>query len=285
MNINSDYIFETSWEICNKIGGIYTVISTKAKTIVDKYNDNYILIGPDVWKETTNNPDFIEDVTLFTDWKAKAWEDGLKVRTGRWNIEGNPIVILVDFTPLFPKKDEIFGHFWETYKLDSLNGEWDYIESAMFGYAAGQVVESFSNFNLQINNNVVAHFHEWMTGTGILYLKDKAPQISTAFTTHATVLGRSIAGNGYPLYENITQYQPDRIARDFNVTSKANTPSKCYRQHRLMFLQQLVELLPKSANSFLVSNLMLLLQMALKKILFRKEKYLTKNELRHEKKP
>ena len=220
MNINSDYIFETSWEICNKIGGIYTVISTKAKTIVDKYNDNYILIGPDVWKETTNNPDFIEDVTLFTDWKAKAWEDGLKVRTGRWNIEGNPIVILVDFTPLFPKKDEIFGHFWETYKLDSLNGEWDYIESAMFGYAAGQVVESFSNFNLQINNNVVVHFHEWMTGTGILYLKDKAPQISTAFTTHATVLGRSIAGNGYPLYENITQYQPDRIARDFNVTSK-----------------------------------------------------------------
>jgi len=225
MNIKSDYIFETSWEICNKIGGIYTVISTKAKTIVDKFQDNYILIGPDVWKETTNNPDFIEDTALFADWKAKAWEEGLKVRTGRWNIEGNPIVILVDFTTFFPKKDEIFAHFWETYKLDSISGEWDYIESAMFGYAAGQVVESFSNHNIPFQSNIVAHFHEWMTGAGILYLKNKAPQISTAFTTHATVLGRSIAGNGYPLYENIEQYQPDRIAQDFNVTSKHSMES------------------------------------------------------------
>ena len=159
MNIVSEYIFETSWEICNKVGGIYTVISTKAKTIVDKFKDNYILIGPDVWKETTANPDFIEDESLFTEWKAKAWEEGLKVRTGRWNIEGKPIVILVDFTPLFTKKDEIFGHFWETYKLDSLSGEWDYIESAMFGYAAGQVVESFANNNIPVQSNIVAHFH------------------------------------------------------------------------------------------------------------------------------
>jgi phosphorylase/glycogen(starch) synthase len=225
MNIKPEYIFETSWEICNKVGGIYTVISTKAKTIVDKFQDNYILIGPDVWKETTKNPDFIEDTSLFTDWKIKAWDEGLKVRIGRWNIEGTPIVILVDFTPLFTKKDEILGHFWETYKLDSLSGEWDYIESAMFGYAAGQVIESFSNNNIPLQSNIVAHFHEWMTGAGVLYLKNKAPHISTAFTTHATVVGRSIAGNGYPLYENIEQYQPDRIARDFNVTSKHSIES------------------------------------------------------------
>lgn len=225
MNIKPDFIFESSWEICNKIGGIYTVISTKAKSIVNEFQDNYVLIGPDVWKETTENPDFIEDASLFKEWKIKAWDDGLKVRTGRWNIEGNPLVILVDFTPLFPKKDEIFAHFWETYKLDSLHGEWDYIESTMFGYAAGQVVESFQNYYLPHPNNVVAHFHEWMTGAGVLYLKNKAPQISTAFTTHATVLGRSIAGNGFPLYENIEQYQPDRIARDFNVTSKHSLES------------------------------------------------------------
>ncbi|MBC8319605.1 MAG: alpha-glucan family phosphorylase [Bacteroidetes bacterium] len=220
MNIKPDFIFETSWEICNKIGGIYTVISTKAKSIVDEFQDNYVLIGPDVWKETTNNPDFIEDPTLFEEWKVKAWKEGLKVRTGRWNIEGSPLVILVDFTPLFSKKDEIFAHFWETYKLDSLHGEWDYIESTIFGYAAGQVIESFQNYYLPHPNNVVAHFHEWMTGAGVLYLKNKAPHISTAFTTHATVLGRSIAGNGFPLYENIKQYQPDRIAREFNVISK-----------------------------------------------------------------
>jgi len=220
MNIDPEYIFETSWEICNKIGGIYTVISTKAKSIVDEYNDNYILIGPDVWKETHDNPDFIEDTSLFGDWKKFTSEQGLKVRTGRWNIEGSPQVILVDFTPFFTKKDEIFAHLWETYELDSIHGQWDYIEAAMFGYAAGKVVESYSDFYIKQPANVVAHFHEWMTGTGILYLKNDAPEISTVFTTHATVLGRSIAGNGFPLYENIEQYDAQRVARDFNVTSK-----------------------------------------------------------------
>lgn len=230
MNIDPEYIFETSWEVCNKIGGIYTVLSTKAKSIVDQFNDNYVVIGPDVWKETSNHPDFIEDPDLFKDWKAVALKEGLKVKTGRWNIAGKPQVILVDFTTLFNKKDEIFTNLWETYGLDSLHGEWDYIEAAMFGYAAGQVVESFSNYSLTQPVNVVAHFHEWMTGTGILYLKKEAPQISTVFTTHATVIGRSIAGNGFPLYENIKQYDADRIARDFNVTSKHSIESLSAQQ-------------------------------------------------------
>ncbi len=230
MNIDPEFIFETSWEVCNKIGGIYTVLSTKAKSIIEEFNNNYVLIGPDVWKETTKNPDFIEDLSLFADWRIEAAKEGLKVKTGRWNIEGKPQVILVDFTTLFPKKDEIFAHFWETYKLDSLHGEWDYIESAMFGYASGQVVESFQKFYHPLPTNIVAHFHEWMTGSGVLYLKNKAPQISTAFTTHATVMGRSIAGNGFPLYENIEQYQPERIARDFNITAKHSLESLAAQQ-------------------------------------------------------
>jgi phosphorylase/glycogen(starch) synthase len=215
-----DYIFETSWEICNKIGGIYTVVSTKAKSIVKDYHDNYILIGPDVWKETTQNPDFLEDETLFADWRRSAQEQGLKVRTGRWNIEGNPLVILVDFTHLYARKDEIFGRFWETYKLDSLHGAWDYVEPALFGYTAGQVIRSFSDFHFEQTDKVVAHFHEWMTGTGILYLKERSPHIATTFTTHATTLGRSISGNGYPLYDRLQEYDPDQYARDLQVISK-----------------------------------------------------------------
>ena len=146
MTMKPEYIFETSWEICNKIGGIYTVVSTKAKSIVKEYHDNYVLIGPDVWKETTQNPDFLEDETLFPDWKIEAAKEGLKVRTGRWNIEGKPLVILVDFTSLYVRKDEIFSKFWETYKLDSLHGAWDYVEPILFGYSAGQVIRSFSEF-------------------------------------------------------------------------------------------------------------------------------------------
>ncbi len=215
-----DYIFETSWEICNKIGGIYTVVSSKASEMVAAYGDRYILIGPDVWKETRANPDFIEDTGLLSEWRETALIQGIKIRIGRWNIQSKPIVILVDFTQLFTKKDIIFTHLWEKYKLDSLSGQWDYIEPALFGYAAGQVIENYFNFYLTSTDKVLAHFHEWMTGTGILYLKEKLPSVGTAFTTHATVLGRSVAGNGFPLYEQLSKYQPLVVARQFNVVSK-----------------------------------------------------------------
>ena len=229
MMIKPDYIFETSWEICNKIGGIYTVVSTRAKSIVQEYNDNYILIGPDVWKETTQNPDFLEDETLFPDWRVNAQNEGLKIRTGRWNIEGKPLVILVDFTHLYARKDEIFARFWETYQLDSLHGAWDYVEPALFGYTAGQVIRSFSKFHLEQTEKTVAHFHEWMTGTGVLYLNDKAPHIATTFTTHATALGRSVSGHGLPLYSKLESYNPDQIARDFHIISKNSLETKASR--------------------------------------------------------
>ena len=223
--ITPDFLFETSWEICNKIGGIYTVISTKARLTVEKLGENYIVIGPDVWKQTAANPDFKEIPGLFAEWKAVAFMEGLKVRTGKWNIPGSPNVILVDFTPLFPEKDTIFAHFWEQYNLDSIRGEWHYIEAAMFGYAAGQVIKSFAQHQLQDMSNIVAHFHEWMTGAGVLFLKDKNPKVSTVFTTHATALGRSIAGNGLLLYQNLTKFQPEKTARDFNISAQHSLES------------------------------------------------------------
>ncbi|MGA2405457.1 MAG: alpha-glucan family phosphorylase [Bacteroidales bacterium] len=214
-----EFIFETSWEVCNKVGGIHTVISTKALKIVNELRDNYILIGPDVWREDVKNPEFIPDELLFVEWKARAASEGLRVKTGRWNIAGEPIVILIDFTPYFGQQNEIFAGFWETFKLDSITGQWDYVEPALFGYAAGKLIESFSTF-YHDHHNTIAQFHEWMTGTGILYLKKYAPWIATSFTTHATVLGRCIAGNNRPLYGKMEEYNPSQIAREFNVVAK-----------------------------------------------------------------
>jgi glycogen phosphorylase/synthase len=215
-----DYVFETSWEVCNKVGGIYTVVSTKVPNLVKEFKDKYILFGPDVWKETHFNPEFTEDKYLFRAWREKAEREGLHFKVGRWNIEGNPIVILVEFTQYFQKKDEIFAEFWEKYHLDSLNGQWDYIEPAIFGYATARIIESFYSFHCSINDRLIAHFHEWMTGTGILHLHDKTPQIATVFTTHATAVGRSIAGNNLPLYGNMATFKPEIIAREFNLVSK-----------------------------------------------------------------
>ncbi len=217
--MKADFLFETSWEVCNKVGGIHTVIATKALNVLAEYGDNYVLIGPDVWRDDKTNPEFIPDEGMFMLWKALAISEGMRVRTGRWNIEGKPRVILVDFTPYFGIQNDIFASLWESYKLDSISGQWDYIEPALFGYAAGKVIDSFTNYYRE-HQRVVAQFHEWMTGTGVLYLKKYAPWVATAFTTHATVLGRCIAGNGRPLYSRMDDYNPVQTAREFNIIAK-----------------------------------------------------------------
>ncbi|MEE4178439.1 MAG: alpha-glucan family phosphorylase [Bacteroides sp.] len=215
-----DYLFEVSWEVCNKIGGIHTVISTKATSLVNEFQDKYITIGPDVWKETHGNPEFIEDKYLYRAWRKQANKSGLHFRIGRWNIPSQPIAVLVDFTPLFSEKDKIFSDFWLKFGLNSLSGQWDYTEPAMFGYAAGQVIESFYNFHLSEFDKIIAHFHEWMTGSGALYLRDLVPQVGTLFTTHATTLARSVAGHGMPLYSELKNINPESKANELGVSSK-----------------------------------------------------------------
>lgn len=218
--VSPDYLFEVSWEVCNKVGGIHTVIATKALNLSKEFQNNHILIGPDVWRDTEKNPEFLEEKNLLKGWRVKAAQEGLRIRVGRWNVSGTPVVILVDFSTYLPKKDEIFTEFWTKYGLDSISGGWDYIESTLFGYAAGKVIESYVKFNLAPHQKAVAQFHEWMTGAGILYLKNTPLPVATVFTTHATVVGRAVSGNNQPLYDEMASYNPDEKAREFNVTSK-----------------------------------------------------------------
>ena len=214
-----DYLFEVSWEVCNKVGGIHTVISTKALTATRKFGDHYILIGPDFQHEGTN-PEFEEDLELLKSWRQSVYSEGLRIRVGRWKVQGSPLVILVDFTSLIPKKDDILKHLWETYHVDSISGQWDYIEPVLFGYAAGIVIASYTKNFCTATEKVVTHFHEWMTAAGGLYLRQATPYIATVFTTHATVTGRCIAGNGLSLYSELTKFNADSLARQFNVVAK-----------------------------------------------------------------
>ena len=205
--------------MCNKVGGIYTVLSTRAKGLQDTLTDRIIFIGPDVWREVSS-PYFIEDTTLLADWKKQAADEGLKVRVGRWNIPCKPIAILVDFLPYFEMKDAIYGWLWEHYYVDSLHAYGDYDEASMFSYAAALVVESYYKFALSPKDNVIYHANEWMTGLGMLYINNKVPQIGTVFTTHATSIGRSIAGNMKPLYDYLFAYNGDQMAGELNMQSK-----------------------------------------------------------------
>ena len=213
-----DYIFESSWEVCNKVGGIYTVLSTRAKTLQQAFKDRIIFIGPDVFEG--ENPYFTEDKDLLADWKQQAVKDGLTVRTGRWNVPESPVTILVDFKQFYDEKNEIYTWLWEHYQVDSLHAYGDYDEASMFSYAAGKVVESFYNFCLDDSKRVIYHGNEWMTGLGLLYINAKLPQVATVFTTHATSIGRSIAGNNKPLYDYLFAYNGDQMAGELNMQSK-----------------------------------------------------------------
>ncbi len=258
--LTPDYIFEASWEVCNKVGGIYTVLSTRAKTLQEKHKDKVFFIGPDVWggKE---NPLFSENENLCVAWRRHALtKDGLKVRVGRWNIPGEPIVILVDFYPFFSKKNEIYGKMWEYFNVDSLHAYGDYDEASMFSYAAGKVVESFYRFNLTENDKVIYQAHEWMTGMGALYLQKAVPEIATIFTTHATSIGRSIAGNNKPLYDYLFAYNGDQMARELNMEAKHSIEKQtahhvdCFTTVSEITNNECKELLEKRADVVLMNG-------------------------------
>ena len=254
-----DYIFESSWEVCNKVGGIYTVLSTRAKTLQEVLQDKIIFIGPDFWKES-ESPYFKEDQSLFADWQSEAKKQGLLVRVGRWTVPGEPIAILVDFNPYFEQKNEIYGWLWENYGVDSLHAYGDYDEASMFSYAAALVVESFYNYNLSPLTShhsplkIIYHANEWMCGLGALYVNNKLPQIGTVFTTHATSIGRSIAGNMKPLYDYLFAYNGDQMAGELNMQSKHSIEKQtalhvdCFTTVSDITAKECVELLDKPVD-------------------------------------
>ena len=216
-----DLLFETSWEVCNKVGGIYAVLSTKAKTLQKRYKDNLIFIGPDLWSAENPSPSFIEGKTSLAVWQHDTkLPSGVKVRVGRWDVPGKPVAVLVTYDALYPYKNELYAEMWNRYGVDSLHAYGDYDESCMFAYAAALVIESIVKWKDNPGLNVVAHFDEWTTGMGLLHVKANLPQVATVFTTHATSIGRSICGNGKPLYDYMPGYFGDQMAGELNMQSK-----------------------------------------------------------------
>lgn len=216
-----DLLFETSWEVCNKVGGIYAVLSTKARTLGEQFGDKLIFIGPDLWNEDNPFPYFKERKTLLKQAQQKLqlpW--GISIRVGRWDIPGAPQVVLVNWGDTARHLSEIYGEMWRDYGVDSLHSYGDYEESCAFAVASAIVIQALTQHLKANPSRVVAHFDEWTTGMGLLYLKNRESRISTIFTTHATSIGRSICGNGKPLYDYFHQYNGDQMAVELNMQSK-----------------------------------------------------------------
>lgn len=221
------YLFETSWEVCNKVGGIYTVITSKVREALAAYGDRYFLLGPDL----KTNLEFEEtDEACWTTIREGTAIQELPCRFGRWKIPGEPKVILVGFGKKY-NKDQLLFRIWEDYGVDSIAGGGDYVEPVMFSYACGEVITTIYNLLVRPRGEpAVAQFHEWMCGAGLLALKKKAPEIATVFTTHATILGRCLAGAGMDIYAVMEHIAPQREAGAHNIAAKYSMEATAARE-------------------------------------------------------
>jgi phosphorylase/glycogen(starch) synthase len=228
-------LFEVSFEVCNKVGGIHTVLSTKASTLVEKYGDDYVCIGPWLLRDEgrTRIPFLPEGGpdSPHAEFEDACRDMGVPVRVGRWDIPGKPRTILVDFSNQYEKKDGILAGLWETYKVDSLQGNWDYVEPVLFGDSAGKVIQRWwEDYYAPQHRRAVAQFHEWMTAAGLLYLKRHCPGIGTVFTTHATMLGRALSTQGRSPEDGLGNDTADELAGEHGVSAKHSLEVACARE-------------------------------------------------------
>jgi glycogen phosphorylase/synthase len=221
------YLFEVSWEVCNKVGGIYTVISSKVPEATRVFGENYLLLGPDL----KSNPDFEEtDEEHWNRIREAVAIKEIPCRFGRWKIPGEPKAVLVGFGQKYDK-DQLLFRIWEDYGVDSIAGGWDYVEPVMFSFAVSEVIETAYNLVVKPRGMAaVAQFHEWMTGAGLLGLKKRVPEIGTVFTTHATILGRTLASSGMDIYTAMEHIAPQREASAHNIAAKYSMEAASARE-------------------------------------------------------
>lgn len=224
MKARADYLFEVSWEVCNKVGGIYTVVKSKANQMMKHYK-NYFLIGPYFKEKARMEFELKPHPAIFNDIFNKLRDLGINCHFGIWHIEGRPNTILIDFSQIINNKNQIKEELWNNYKIDSLGTGWDFEEPVLWSHAVGCLIAKF--FEQNQDKKIIAHFHEWLTGAGLLYLKNQNIKIGTIFTTHATILGRTLAGNNYPLYDIIDKINPNEEAYKLNIQSKYLLEKAC----------------------------------------------------------
>lgn len=219
MQVLTETLFEISWEVCNKVGGIYSVITSKAP-LISKYYHDYYCIGP-YFKEKADE-DFQEKEVpekfrkAIEELKAK----NIIVHYGTWLIESEPKTFLFEFSGMIQEKDNIKKEFWEKYRIDSLFSAWEFDEPMLFSCAAALFLKKLEESNAFNVEKTILQSHEWMTGFSILKLKDLDSKIRTVFTTHATILGRSIAANNQDLYKILGKFDPHRKAKELGVIDK-----------------------------------------------------------------
>lgn len=214
-------LFEIAWEVCNQVGGIYTVIRSKVPAMVEEWGDNYCLIGP--YFAQTAGIEFERldnDDSIFSKAAQGLRDKGMEVYYGRWLVTGKPRIILIDFNANLAKVDMLKFELWERHKISTINCE-DLVNRVIaFGDLVKQYLQSFVEDQSK-KQEVIAHFHEWMASTALIDLRKDKVNIGTVFTTHATMLGRYIAGNVNDFYEKLHRYDWEKEAKNYGIEAQA----------------------------------------------------------------
>jgi glycogen(starch) synthase len=226
MEKEADYLFEVSWEVCNKVGGIFTVITSKAAQVKKYYGQNYFLIGPyfppkayGIFEEKLA-PEGMKQIF------EKLKKEGVHCHFWTWLVKGEPNVILIEFSGCVERKNDIKKELWDAYKIDSMNTEYfDYDEPVVWGCAVARLLQEIAS--LYKGKKIVAQFHEWLSGSGLLLLKHWKVPVATVFTTHATMLGRTLASANINPYELFGKIDPEQEARNRGITAKHQTEKQC----------------------------------------------------------
>jgi len=194
-------VLEISYEICNKVGGIYTVITSKMARMMENIQ-NYIAVGPYYEKPASLQFEKEKPPRSFqTAFNSLHKKYGINCHYGKWLIQETslenerPTTILIDPAGYRASTNKIKADLWEFAKVDSINSTPHYDEPLPFARATGLLVEELLKAKA-VSGKVVAHFHEWLTGAGLLHIKANKVPCKTVFITHSTALGRTIAGSG-----------------------------------------------------------------------------------------
>ncbi|MBN1503215.1 glycogen/starch synthase [Candidatus Woesearchaeota archaeon] len=227
MDRKADYAFEVSWEVCNKVGGIYTVVKSKVIPMLRHYKDTYFVIGPYFNPNVTKGE--FKEKTPTTFWKEiceSMAQKGILCHFGTWLVEGEPNCILIDYRNFAQRTNDIKKELWEKFGIDSLNTSYhDFDEPIVWSTAVGFMLDDITR--KMDSSRLVVHCHEWLSGGALLYLKSMNSKIGTVFTTHATVLGRTLAGNNVDLYGVLDKINPDEKAYQFNIQAKHLMEKAC----------------------------------------------------------
>lgn len=218
LSTSAPHLLEASWEVGNKVGGIYTSVSSKLVCSLGEFPDRYLAIGP--YLSSTPNPIF-EEQPLPVRFKGVAValeKSGVSLHYGSWQVMGNPPTVLLGWEGLLPHLNDYKARFWQEFQLDTLDSDfYDFDQPLLWSIAVGLLVE---NFSLTTPAPLIFHGHEWMSAGALLILKDSRPNLQTVFTTHATVLGRLLSAHPNVPSDLASRENPEEIARASGVHSK-----------------------------------------------------------------